>query len=104
MQIAISFGETGGLPHAQNGVGDPSILVDETNNTIWIVAAWCHGMGNQRAWFNSQQGMTMDETAQLVLCKSEDDGKTWSEPINIPNRSKILPGISCYKVRDAASR
>lgn len=88
MQIAMSFGETGGLPHAQNGVGDPSILVDETNNTIWIVAAWCHGMGNQRAWVNSQQGMTMDETAQLVLCKSEDDGKTWSEPINITEQVK----------------
>lgn len=88
MQIAMSFGETGGLPHAQNGVGDPSILVDETNNTVWIAAVWCHGMGNQRAWFNSRQGMDMDETAQLMLCKSEDDGKTWSEPVNITGQLK----------------
>lgn len=29
MRVAMTFGETGGLPHAQNGVGDPSILVDE---------------------------------------------------------------------------
>lgn len=88
MQIAMTFGETGGLPHAQNGVGDPSILVDEKTNTIWIVAAWTHGMGNGRAWWNSMPGMTPDETAQLVLVKSEDDGKTWSEPINITSQVK----------------
>ncbi len=88
MQVAMTFGETGGLPHAQNGVGDPSILVDEKTNTIWIVAAWTHGMGNGRAWWNSMPGMTPDETSQLVLVKSEDDGKTWSEPINITSQVK----------------
>lgn len=98
MQIAMTFKNEGGLPHAQNGVGDPSILVDEQTNTLWIVAAWCHGMGNQRAWFNSRQGMTPDETAQLVLVKSTDDGKTWSKPINItkqvkdPSRHFLLQG------------
>lgn len=88
MRIAMSFGETGGLPHAQNGVGDPSILVDEVTNTVWIVAAWTHGMGNERAWWNSMPGMTPDETAQLMLVKSEDDGKTWSQPINITDQVK----------------
>lgn len=88
MRIAMTFGETGGLPHAQNGVGDPSILVDEKTNTVWIVAAWTHGMGNARAWWNSMPGMTPDETAQLMLVKSEDDGKTWSEPINITSQVK----------------
>ena len=88
MRVAMTFGETGGLPHAQNGVGDPSILVDEKTNTIWIVAAWTHGMGNGRAWWNSMPGMTPDETAQLMLVKSEDDGKTWSEPINITSQVK----------------
>ena len=79
MRVAMTFGETGGLPHAQNGVGDPSILVDEKTNTIWIVAAWTHGMGNGRAWWNSMPGMSADSTAQLMLVKSEDDGKTWYE-------------------------
>ncbi len=88
MRIAMTFGETGGLPHAQNGVGDPSILVDEKTNTIWIIAAWTHGMGNGRAWNNSMPGMTPDETAQLMLVKSEDDGKTWSQPINITSQVK----------------
>ena len=33
-------------------------------------------------------GMTPDETAQLMLVKSEDDGKTWSQPINITSQVK----------------
>ena len=88
MRLPLSFGETGGLPASQNGVGDPSILVDTKTNTIWIIAAWTHGMGNQRAWWSSHPGMSMNETAQLVLSKSTDDGKTWSAPINITEQVK----------------
>lgn len=88
MRVAMTFGENGGLPHAQNGVGDPSILVDTKTNTVWVVAAWTHGMGNGRAWWNSLPGMAPDETAQLMLVKSEDDGRTWSEPINITRQVK----------------
>lgn len=88
MRLPLAFGEYGELPAAQNGVGDPSILVDTKTNTIWIVAAWTHGMGNQRAWWSSQQGMDVNHTAQLVLVKSTDDGKTWSEPINITEQVK----------------
>lgn len=88
MRIPLSFGEYGGLPKAQNGVGDPAILVDEQTGTIWIMAAWTHGMGNARAWNNSQQGLDITHTAQLVLTKSDDDGKTWSQPINITQQVK----------------
>ena len=88
MRLPLSFGETGGLPAAQNGVGDPSILVDTKTNTVWIVAAWTHGMGNQRAWWSSQPGMEKSYTAQLVMTKSTDDGKTWSKPINITGQVK----------------
>ena len=88
MRLPLSFGEWGGLPKAQNGVGDPSILVDTKTNTIWIIAAWTHGMGNQRAWWSSQPGMDVNKTAQLVLAKSTDDGRTWSQPINITEQVK----------------
>lgn len=88
MRIPMSFGEHEGLPKAQNGVGDPAILVDRQTGTIWIIAAWTHGMGNGRAWWNSQPGMDMHHTAQLMLVKSDDDGKTWSEPINITEQVK----------------
>lgn len=88
MRLPLAFGEFGGLPAGQNGVGDPSILVDTKTNTVWIVAAWTHGMGNQRAWWSSHPGMDMNHTAQLVLAKSTDDGKTWSAPINITEQVK----------------
>lgn len=89
MRLPLAFGETGGLPAAQNGVGDPSILVDTKTNTVWIVAAWTHGMGNQRAWWSSHPGMDMNHTAQLVMAKSEDDGQTWSTPINVTQQVKL---------------
>lgn len=88
MRTIMTFGEDGGLPSGQNGVGDPAILVDKKTGTIWTIAAWTHGMGNYRAWFNSQQGMDKNHTAQLVLTKSTDDGKTWSAPINITQQVK----------------
>lgn len=88
MRIPMAFGEYEGLPKAQNGVGDPAILVDKKTGTIWIVAAWTHGMGNARAWFNSMPGMDMHHTAQLVMVKSDDDGQTWSEPINVTEQVK----------------
>lgn len=88
MRIPMSFGETGGLPKAQNGVGDPAILVDKQTGTIWIVAAWTHGMGNGRAWVNSQPGMDLNHTAQLMMVKSDDDGVTWSAPINVTEQVK----------------
>jgi sialidase-1 len=88
MRVAMSFGESGGLPKAQNGVGDPAILVDRQTGTIWVIAAWTHGMGNGRAWFNSQQGIDRAQTAQLMLVRSDDDGQTWSEPVNITGQVK----------------
>ena len=88
MRLPLSFADEGTLPAAQNGVGDPSILYDHTTHRAWIVAAWCHGMGYGMAWNNSAQGMDPDMTGQLVLAYSDDDGKTWSEPINITRQVK----------------
>lgn len=89
MRLPLAFGEYDDLPAAQNGVGDPSILVDTKTNTVWIVAAWTHGMGNQRAWWSSHPGMDLNHTAQLVMAKSTDDGKTWSAPINVTEQVKL---------------
>ena len=88
MRLPLSFGEYGGMPKAQNGVGDPAILVDKKTGAIWVIAAWTHGMGNGRAWTNSMDGNGKETTAQLVMSKSTDDGKTWSDPINITEQVK----------------
>lgn len=88
MQIIMDMGEWGGLPVNENGIGDPAILVDRNTGTIWVSALWIHGYPDTRAWFSSQQGMEPHETGQFMLVKSEDDGQTWSDPINITDQIK----------------
>src|SRR5690554_4028336 len=39
MKVIMDMGE----PHENNGVGDPSILVDPATNTIWVAALWSKG-------------------------------------------------------------
>lgn len=88
MIIPLSFAGVGGLPDAQNGVGDPCILYDGVNDVAWIAALWCHGMGNKMAWFGSQPGIDIGVTGQLVLTRSGDDGVTWSQPYNVTRMVK----------------
>lgn len=88
MRIPLTFKDNGGLPPAQKGVGDPCILVDTRTNTVWIAALWSYGFGNQRTWNSSHPGMSHEETGQLVLSKSTDDGQTWSPPVNITRQVK----------------
>lgn len=68
-----------------DGVGDPSILVDRETGTIWVAGVWSHG---NRGWHGSGPGLTLAETGQFVLVRSDDDGRTWSKPINVTNRIK----------------
>ncbi len=88
MKVIMDMGEFGGLPEDQNGIGDPAVLVDRSTNTIWVAALWLHGYPGQRAWNASEPGIQPERTGQLMLVKSEDDGVTWSKPINITPQTK----------------
>ncbi len=88
MKIIMNMGEWRGLSNQENGAGDPSILVDRQTGTIWVAALWTHGKPGERAWNSSGPGLIPEETGQLILVKSEDDGKTWSQPINITKQVK----------------
>ena len=68
-----------------DGIGDPSILVDRVTGTVWVAALWSHG---NRGWNGSGPGLEPSETGQLMLVRSDDDGVTWSEPINITKQVK----------------
>jgi sialidase-1 len=68
-----------------DGIGDPAVLVDRGSGWVWAVATWSHG---NRSWFGSGQGMSPEETGQLMLVYSKDDGVTWSKPINITKQVK----------------
>ncbi len=84
----LDMGTYGGLPQAQNGVGDPSVLVDEQTGEIFIAGLWTHGIGVDRAWTAVGQGISPEETGQIVLVSSKDNGRTWSEPVNITSQVK----------------
>ena len=82
------------VPGSQgNGVGDPAVLVDQRTGHIFVVALWSKG---PRAWNGSGPGMTPDETGQLVLVKSIDDGQTWSAPVNLTSQVKDPAWRLCF--------
>lgn len=90
MQTIIDMRGYGSLPASQNGVGDPSILVEPKTGEIFVMALWNHGMGGNRGWWASQnRAMTPEEqTGQVLLVSSKDGGATWSEPRNITSQIK----------------
>lgn len=89
MKVIMDMGEWGGQPEELNGVGDPCVLYDPVNSTIWVAALWLNGFSkDQMAWWVSKPGLSPQETGQFLLTKSTDDGLTWSEPINITEQIK----------------
>jgi len=68
-----------------DGIGDPAVLIDKGTGAIWVAATWSHG---NRSWRGSGPGLTPEQTGQFMLVRSDDDGKTWSKPINITKQIK----------------
>jgi len=81
MKVILTMGE----PKANNGVGDPSILFDPVTNKIWVAALWSKG---NHSIAGSKPGLSPDESGQLILVNSSDDGLTWSAPMNITAQVK----------------
>jgi len=70
-------------PENKNGVGDPAILVDRKTGHIYVSGLLAHGLSSGWYWGKSKPGMAPKDTGQVIIVKSEDDGKTWSKPRNI---------------------
>lgn len=82
MRVILDFDKD--APGAEgNGVGDPAILADHRTGRVMVVALWSHG---NRAWSGSEPGLSPEETGQLVMTRSDDDGLSWSAPINLTGR------------------
>ena len=78
-----------------DGVGDPAVLVDRERGHVHVLAAWSHG---DRAWRGSGPGLAPEETGQLMLTTSTDDGRTFgplrnlTEMVKDPAWSYLLQG------------
>jgi sialidase-1 len=106
MRIGLDMGEWGGLPEKFNGVSDACILVDRNSDKIFLAGLWMHGVIDENGdwqeglteqstawnhqWRNkgSQPGFGVKETSQFLLTQSTDDGKSWTEPLNITTMGK----------------
>lgn len=106
LQIVIDMGKWGGLPEKFNGVSDACILVDKNTGHIFIAGLWMHGVLNAQgkwieglnedstAWNHqwrdkgSQPGFEVKQTSQFLIVKSEDNGKTWGQPVNLTRMCK----------------
>ncbi len=83
MRPILDMGDDPAWRH--DGVGDPAALVDRETGRVWVAATWSHG---DRSWNGSGPGMRPEETGQLMLTHSDDDGLTWSPPTNITAQVK----------------
>ena len=110
MKIIMDMGEYGGLPARFNGVSDPCVTVDDKTGKIFVFATWMHGIidPDTKAWIDdidettdldaiwehhwtryaSLPGWSPYESAQFMMVSSSDDGKTWSDPVNLTGMIK----------------
>jgi len=68
-----------------DGIGDPAVLVDRNSGDVLVAAVWCHG---DRGWNGSGPGLEPEETGQLMVARSRDDGRSWSKPRNLTRMLK----------------
>ena len=74
---------SGGKP----GVGDACILVDPSNGRIWVAGLVSPDTGHP-IWSSLAGSAEQAKCGQMALAYSDDEGKSWSKPINITSAVK----------------
>jgi sialidase-1 len=90
VKVIMDMGEYGGLPQELNGCSDPGIIVDRQTGTIFCFAVWMNGKPGKHQWRDdgSEPGFEIGKSAQMLMVKSTDDGKTWTKPENLTRQLK----------------
>ncbi len=90
-RIIMDMHEFGGLPQEQNGCSDPGIIVDPATGEIFVFAVWTWGRPGTHQWLvgGSDPGFEVGTTSQFMMVRSQDDGKTWTEPVNLTRKLKL---------------
>ena len=88
--VIMDMGEHGGLPQEQNGCSDPGIIVDQKTGEIFCFAVWMNGRPGKHQWSGdgSEPGFEIGKSAQFMMVRSADDGRTWTRPENLTSKLK----------------
>ena len=90
VRVIMDMGEYGGLPQEQNGCSDPGIIVDRQTGEIFCFAVWMNGKPGKHQWTDdgSEPGFEIGKSAQFLMVRSKDDGRTWTKPENLTRKLK----------------
>ena len=90
MRVIMDMGEFGGLPQEQNGCSDPGIVVDQQTGEIFCAAVWMWGKPGKHQWGEdgSEPGYEIGKSAQFMMVRSSDEGRTWTKPENMTRKLK----------------
>jgi len=89
-QVIMDMGTYGGLPQEVNGCSDPGIIVDPATGEIFCFSVWMNGQAGKHQWSRggSAPGFEIGKSAQFMMVRSKDDGKTWTKPKNMTREWK----------------
>ncbi|MHC4750322.1 MAG: sialidase family protein [Planctomycetota bacterium] len=68
----------------RNVCGNPCPIQDQDSGVIWLLLTWNDSTDSGRKLHNG----TSKDTRRVYVCSSEDDGRTWSKPIEITATTK----------------
>jgi len=68
----------------RNVCGNPCPVQDQDTGVIWLLLTWNDSRDSGRKINNG----TSKDTRRVYVCSSEDDGRTWSKPIEITATTK----------------
>ena len=89
-QVIMDMGTFRGMPQEVNGCSDPGIIVDPETGEIFVFAVWMNGRAGTHQWNSggSEPGHEIGRSAQFMMTRSRDDGRTWSKPENMTREWK----------------
>lgn len=89
-QVIMDMGTYGGFGQELNGCSDPGIIVDPSTGDVFCFAVWMHQKAGNHQWRKggSEKGLEIGKSAQFMMVRSSDDGKTWTTPQNMTSRWK----------------
>ncbi len=70
--------------HGKNTCGNPCPVVDQQSGRIWLFMTWNLGEDVESQIIRKES----KDTRRVFLCFSDDDGLTWSEPVEVTETCK----------------